>query len=174
MKLWTFLRQNVKLVLKDGSIISGFVQEYCNKDDNDEDIDSIGLDVDGTLYEYFEDEILSISVAQRLERVKGLRMSKQLWSYLRSRVQVVTSDGKTIKGLVTDFIDEMDNDEQDEITILIDVPRHDEPTEISLLESEIVSIKVISQRLEQSRRFTCLVWNENTMEKVLDLYGNIR
>lgn len=60
MKLWTFLRQNVKLVLKDGSTISGFVQEYCNKDDNDEEIDSIGLDVDGTLYEYFEDEILSV------------------------------------------------------------------------------------------------------------------
>lgn len=60
MKLWTFLRQNVKLVLKDGSTISGFVQEYCNKDDNDEEIDSIGLDVDGTLYKYFEDEILSI------------------------------------------------------------------------------------------------------------------
>ena len=60
MKLWTFLRQNVKLVLKDGSIVSGFVQEYCSKDDNDEDIDSIGLDVDGTLYDYFEDEILSI------------------------------------------------------------------------------------------------------------------
>ena len=60
MKLWTFLRQNVKLVLKDGSIVSGFVQEYCSKDDNDEEIDSIGLDVDGTLYEYFEDEILII------------------------------------------------------------------------------------------------------------------
>lgn len=60
MKLWTFLRQNVKLVLKDGSTISGFVQEYCNKDDNDEENDSIGLDLDGTLYEYFEDEILSI------------------------------------------------------------------------------------------------------------------
>ena len=63
MKLWTFLRQNVKLVLKDGSTVSGFVQEYCDKDDNDEEIDSIGLDVDGTLYEYFEDEILSISLA---------------------------------------------------------------------------------------------------------------
>ena len=62
MKLWTFLRQNVKLVLKDGSIVSGFVQEYCSKDDNEEEIDSIGLDVDGTLYEYFEDEILSISL----------------------------------------------------------------------------------------------------------------
>ena len=71
-------------------------------------------------------------------------MSKQLWDYLRSRVQVVTSDGKVIKGFVTDFIDEMDNDEQDEITILIDNPSPDEPTEISLLESEIISIKAIS------------------------------
>jgi hypothetical protein len=60
MKLWSYLRQNVKLVLKDGSIVSGFIQEYCSKDDNDEGIDSIGLDVNGTLYEYFEDEILSI------------------------------------------------------------------------------------------------------------------
>lgn len=72
---------------------------------------------------------------------RGLKMSKQLWNYLRSRVQVVTSDGEVIKGFVTDFIDEMDNDEQDEITILIDNPRPDEPTEISLFESEIVSIK---------------------------------
>ena len=75
---------------------------------------------------------------------RGLRMSKQLWNYLRSIVQVVTSDGKVIKGFVTDFIDEMDHDEQDEITILIDNPSPDEPTEISLLESEIISIKVIS------------------------------
>ena len=49
MKLWNFLRKNVKLVLKDGSIVSGFVQEYCSKDDNDEGVDSIGLDVDGIL-----------------------------------------------------------------------------------------------------------------------------
>ncbi|KHD40319.1 hypothetical protein [Streptococcus uberis] len=62
MKLWTFLRQNVKLVLKDGSIVSGFVQEYCSKDDNDEEVDSVALDVNGTLYEYFETEILSISL----------------------------------------------------------------------------------------------------------------
>ena len=70
-------------------------------------------------------------------------MSKQLWNYLRSRVQVVTSDGQVINGFVTDFIDKMDNDEQDEITILIDNPRPDEPTEISLFENEIVSIKTI-------------------------------
>lgn len=70
-------------------------------------------------------------------------MSKQLWNYLHSRVQVVNSDGKIIKGFVTVFIDEIDNDEQDEITILIDNPNLDEPTEISLFESEIVSIKTI-------------------------------
>lgn len=74
---------------------------------------------------------------------RRLKMSKQLWNYLRSRVKVVNSDGEVIRGFVTDFIDEMDNDEQDEITILIDNPNLDEPTEISLFESEIVSIKTI-------------------------------
>lgn len=101
-------------------------------------------------------------------------MSKQLWNYLHSKVQVVNSDGKIINGLVTDFIDEMDNDEQDEITILIDNPNTDEPTEISLFESEIISIKAISQRLEQSRYFCLPYLKENTTEKDLDLYGNIR
>ena len=71
-------------------------------------------------------------------------MSKRLWTYLRSRVQVVTNNGKIIKGLVIDFVDEMDNDEQDEITILIDNPRSNEPSELSLPESDIISIKVIS------------------------------
>ena len=71
-------------------------------------------------------------------------MSKQLWKYLRSKVRVVDINGNIIVGLVTDFIDEMDNDEQDEITILIDNPSPDEPTEISLFESEIISIKAIS------------------------------
>ena len=71
-------------------------------------------------------------------------MSKQLWNYLRSTVQVVNSDGEIIKGLVTDFVDEMDNDEQDEITILLDGSSPDEPTEVSLYESEIVSIQVVT------------------------------
>ena len=71
-------------------------------------------------------------------------MSKRLWTYLRLRVQVVTNNGKIIKGLVIDFVDEMDNDEQDEITILIDNPRSNAPSELSLPESDIISIKVIS------------------------------
>lgn len=70
-------------------------------------------------------------------------MSKQLWNYLCSRVQVVTNDGKIIKGLVTDFVDEMDNDEQDEITILIANPSPEQPTEISLYESEISLIQEV-------------------------------
>ena len=70
-------------------------------------------------------------------------MSKQLWNYLRSKVQVVTNDGKIIKGLVTDFVDEMDNDEQDEITIFIANPSPEEPTEISLYESEISLIQEV-------------------------------
>lgn len=71
-------------------------------------------------------------------------MSKRLWTYLQSRVQVVTNNGKIIKGLVIDFVDEMDNDEQDEITILIANPRSNEHSELSLPESDIISIKVIS------------------------------
>lgn len=71
-------------------------------------------------------------------------MSKQLWNYLRSKVQVVDSDGKIIKGIVTDFVDEMDNDEQDEITILIDDSNPNEPTEVSLYESDIISIQTIA------------------------------
>ncbi|MEY8462503.1 hypothetical protein [Streptococcus merionis] len=71
-------------------------------------------------------------------------MSKQLWNYLRSKVQVVNSGGEIIKGLVTDFVDEMDNDEQDEITILIDGSSPNGPTEISLYESDIASIQVIT------------------------------
>lgn len=67
-------------------------------------------------------------------------MSKQLWKYLRSRVEIITSNGESLTGLVTDFVDEMDNDEQDEITILIDSPSPDEPTEVSLYEGEINSI----------------------------------
>ncbi len=36
-----------------------------------------------------------------------------------SRVQIVTNYDKIIKWMLIDFVDEMDNDEQDEITILI-------------------------------------------------------
>lgn len=71
-------------------------------------------------------------------------MSKKLWNYLRSKVRVVDINGNVIRGLVTDFVDEMDNDEQDEITILIDKSTPDRPTEVSLYERDIASIQAIS------------------------------
>ena len=69
-------------------------------------------------------------------------MSKQLWDYLRSKVQVVTSDGKVIKGFVTDFIDEMDNDEQlSSLTILA-----------LMNQLRFLSLRVRLSQLKQSRR----------------------
>lgn len=56
MKLWQFARKNVEITLKNGQIISGYVQDYCDG------FDSLSVDIDGTLYEYFENEIKSIKM----------------------------------------------------------------------------------------------------------------
>lgn len=63
MKLWEFNRTDVVITLKNGVIVRGFVEDYCDALDNAEEMDSLLVDVNGTLYEYFEDEIISISVA---------------------------------------------------------------------------------------------------------------
>lgn len=63
MKLWEFNRTYVVITLKNGVVVRGFVGDYCDAFDNAEEMDSLLVDVDGTLCEYFEDEILSISVA---------------------------------------------------------------------------------------------------------------
>ena len=63
MRLWEFNRTYVFITLKNGVIAIGFVEDYCDALDNAEEMDSLLVDVDGTLREYFEDEILSISVA---------------------------------------------------------------------------------------------------------------
>ena len=60
MKLWEFNRTYVVITLKNGVIFRGFVEDYCDALDNAEEMDSLLVDVNGTLYEYFEDEILSI------------------------------------------------------------------------------------------------------------------
>lgn len=97
-----------------------------------------------------EEEELEIAELKARGILKGLwelgnweraKMSKQIWKYLRSRVEIITSNRESLTGLVTDFVDEMDNDEQDEITILVDSPRPNEPAEISLLDGEISSIR---------------------------------
>jgi hypothetical protein len=63
MKLWEFNRTDVSITLKNGVVVRGFVEDYCDAFDNAEEMDSLLVDVDGTPREYFEDEILSISVA---------------------------------------------------------------------------------------------------------------
>ena len=60
MKLWGFNRTDVVITLKNDVVVRGFVEDYCDALDNAEEIDSLLVDVDGTLYEYFEDEIVSI------------------------------------------------------------------------------------------------------------------
>lgn len=64
MKLWEFNRTDVVITLKNGVIVRGFVEDFCDASDNAEEMDSLLVDVDGTLREYFEDEILSISATQ--------------------------------------------------------------------------------------------------------------
>lgn len=61
MKLREFNRTDVVITLKNGVIVRGFVEDYCDALDNAEEMDSLLVDVNGTLYEYFEDEILSIT-----------------------------------------------------------------------------------------------------------------
>ena len=60
MKLWEFNRTDVVITLKNGMVVRGFVEDYCDALDNAEEMDSLLVDVDGTPREYFEDEILSI------------------------------------------------------------------------------------------------------------------
>ena len=49
MTLWKFNRTDVSITLKNGVVVRGFVEDYCDASDNDEEIDSLLVDVDGTL-----------------------------------------------------------------------------------------------------------------------------
>lgn len=60
MRLWEFNRTDVVITLKNGVVVRVFVEDYCDASDNAEEMDSVLVDVNGTPYEYFEDEILSI------------------------------------------------------------------------------------------------------------------
>lgn len=73
MKLWEFNRTDVIITLKNGVVVRGFVEDYCDAFDNAEEMDSLLVDVNGTLYEYFEDEIISISVAQHFVKSRHFR-----------------------------------------------------------------------------------------------------
>lgn len=60
MKLWQYNRRNVRITLKDGSKVSGFVEDFCEAFDNAEGIESLLVDINGDAKEYFEDEIFAI------------------------------------------------------------------------------------------------------------------
>ena len=60
MKLWEFNRTDVVITLKNDVVVKRFVEDYCDASVNAEEMDSLLVDVDGTLREYFEDEIVSI------------------------------------------------------------------------------------------------------------------
>ncbi|WP_203264538.1 hypothetical protein [Streptococcus uberis] len=60
MKLWLYIRKNVKIKLKNGQVVSGFIEDFCDAADNAEEKDSLLVDVEGSPRESFEDEILSI------------------------------------------------------------------------------------------------------------------
>lgn len=74
-------------------------------------------------------------------------MSKRLWTYLRSRVKIIKTDGTVLTGVVTDFIDEMDNGEQDEIMLFIDGQNPYKMNEIGLLEDEISNITLLTDNV---------------------------
>lgn len=70
-------------------------------------------------------------------------MSHKLWNYLRENVEVVDTNGNVYRGYVYDFVDEVDNEEEDEININLINRKQGEPTEITLYDSEIKSIKTL-------------------------------
>lgn len=70
-------------------------------------------------------------------------MSHKLWNYLRENVEVVDINGNVYRGYVYDFVDEVDNEEDDEININLINRKPDDPTEVTLYDSEIKSIKIL-------------------------------
>ena len=70
-------------------------------------------------------------------------MSHKLWNYLRENVEVVDTNGNVYRGYVYDFVDEVDNEEDDEISINLINRKPGDPTEITLYDNEIQSIKIL-------------------------------
>ena len=67
----------------------------------------------------------------------------KLWNYLRENVEVIDTKGRIYRGHVYDFVDEVDNEEEDEINIELINRKFDDPLEITLYESQIKSIKIL-------------------------------
>lgn len=61
----------------------------------------------------------------------------KLWNYLRENVEVIDTKGRIYRGYVYDFVDEVDNEEEDEINIELINRKFGAPLEITLYESQI-------------------------------------
>ncbi|CAI3252987.1 hypothetical protein CIRMBP1230_00046 [Enterococcus cecorum] len=67
----------------------------------------------------------------------------KLWNYLRENVEVIDTKGRIYRGYVYDFVDEVDNEEEDEINIDLINRKFGAPLEITLYESQIKSIRIL-------------------------------
>lgn len=70
-------------------------------------------------------------------------MGLKLWNYLRENVEVIDTKGRIYRGYVYDFVDEVDNEEEDEINIDLINRKFGAPLEITLYESQIKSIRIL-------------------------------
>lgn len=62
MKLWEYVKKDVKVICLNGKIFSGKCTDFTQALDNEPEVDSIGLNVNGISYELYENEIKSIEL----------------------------------------------------------------------------------------------------------------
>lgn len=62
MELWKYEGKEIKVTCKSGRIFKGKCIDYTQSLDNEPEIDSIGLNVNGISYELYENEIKSIEI----------------------------------------------------------------------------------------------------------------
>lgn len=62
MKLSEFVGKKIKITLVDKEIFEGKCLEYTKAIENDPEIDSIDVKIDGKVYEIYENEIKNIEV----------------------------------------------------------------------------------------------------------------
>lgn len=64
MQLWKYTGKEIIVVCKSGRIFTGRCIDYTQALDNEPEIDSIGLNVSGVIYELYENEIKSIEIIE--------------------------------------------------------------------------------------------------------------
>lgn len=65
LKLWEYSRKRVRIVFKDGTVMTGFVNDYVDQEDTDFDYDEIDFVPDGEeMISIGEPEIKSIEIIE--------------------------------------------------------------------------------------------------------------